>query len=134
MRIFASILILFSFNLEAHKGHDHDAPVGIQAPLGGIIKKLDESHVEVTSAAGAVQIHFYDKELKPRSPAGFKVKATAQLPRSKKTEKVDLRFNSQHIEVIFDAKKSHRYILKLLVTDSLTGHEDRLTFNIETRK
>jgi hypothetical protein len=134
MRIFATILFFFSFSLEAHKGHDHDAPVGIQAPMGGIIKKLDESHVEVTIAAGSAQIYFYDKDFKPRSPAGFKVKATAQLPRSKKIEKVDLRFNSQHIEIIFDAKKSHRYTLKLLVTDSLTGHEDRLTFNIETRK
>lgn len=118
----------------AHEGHDHDAPTTLKAPKGGVIKALDESRVEVVSAGKDVKIYLYDKEMKPAAPSGFKIEAKAELPRTKKEEVISLKAKDSFLEGSYDAKGSHRYTLKLAVTDSKTGRTDNLTFTIEPRK
>lgn len=127
-------ILLFSFQSYAHEGHDHDAPLTIQAPKGGSIKSLEETYVEVLSKGNDLKIHLYDKDLKPKEVAGFTVSAQAQLPRTKKKEVIELKPAGTFFEAQFDAKKAHRYTLILKVKDPKTGHDDELKFTIEPRK
>lgn len=128
-------LFLFSIAIAfGHEGHDHDTPRMIQAPKGGVIKSLEETHVEVVSKGKDVRIYFYDKELKPRPAAEFKVSAVAELPRTKKTEVVKLTAKENFFEGSYDAKGIHRYTLIVTIVDPKTGHPDQLSFTIEPRR
>ena len=136
---FRTLLMITVFSmplplLMAHQGHDHDAPTTIKAPKGGVIKALDESRVEVVYRGKDIKIYVYDKEMKPQEISGFKVVAMAELPRSKKTEEIKLSAKGNYFEGAFDAKGSHRYTLKLTVTDPKTGRTDNINFTIEPRK
>lgn len=129
------LLALFvSISAYAHEGHDHDAPTSIKAPKGGVIKSLEETRVEVVSKGKDLKVFLYDKDMKPKATKGFSVKATAELPRSKKTEEVKFEAKDSSFEGSYDAKGTHRYTLKLAVTDPGTGHNDTLSFTIEPRK
>lgn len=118
----------------AHEGHNHDAPTTLKAPKGGVIKALDESRVEVVSKGKDLKVYLYNKEMKPQDVNGFTVVATAELPRSKKTEEVKLSSKGTFFEGTYDAKGAHRYTLKLAMTDPKTERTDNLTFTIEPRK
>jgi hypothetical protein len=128
------IAALFALTAFSHEGHDHDAPTTIQAPKGGVVKALDEARVEAVSKGKDIKIYLYDKDMKPKSTKGFTLKATAELPRTKKTEEVKLTAKESSFEGSYDAKGMHRYTLKLEVTDPGTGHSDQLSFTIEPRK
>lgn len=129
------LLALFiSASALAHEGHDHDAPTSIKAPKGGVIKSLEETRVEVVSKGKDLKVFLYDKGLKPKSTKGFTLKASAELPRSKKVEEVKLEAKDTSFEGSYDAKGIHRYTLKLVVTDPTTGHNDALSFTIEPRR
>lgn len=121
-------------NLSAHQGHDHDAPTTLKAPKGGVIKALDESRVEVVSKKNDIRIYVYDKDLKPAKASRFKIIAKAELPRTKKSEKINLVEKDFSFEGSYDAKRVHRYTLLLVVTDSKTDLTVDLTFTIEPRK
>lgn len=118
----------------AHQGHDHDAPTTLKAPKAGVIKTLDEASVEVVSKGKDIKVYVYDKELKPAEATRFQIVATAELPRGKAEEPVKLEPKGKLFEGSFDAKGSHRYTLKLAVTDTATKRTDKLTFTIEPRK
>lgn len=125
---------LWSLNSMAHEGHNHDAPTTLKAPKGGVIKALDESRVEVVSKGKDLKIYVYDKEMNPTKASDYKVVAYAELPRSKKEESLSLAPKDTYFEGSYDAKGSHRYTLKLAVTDSKTHRTDNLTFTVEPRK
>lgn len=118
----------------AHEGHDHDAPKNLKAPKGGIIKSLEETHVELVAKGSNLKLYLYDKEMKPQSVKGVQISAKAELPRSKKTEDIALVGQDNFYEGTFDAKGAHRYTLILAVTDSKIGHEDKIKFTVEPRK
>ena len=127
-------LALFCAPALAHEGHNHDAPAIVQAPKGGMVKALDEARLEMVAKGKEIKIYVYDKEMKPRDAAGFKIVATAELPRNKKIDSVNFEAKGSQFEGTYDAKGAHRYALKLSVTDSKTGRTDKLSFNIEPRK
>lgn len=133
-QLIMTILFLFVPSLQAHEGHDHDAPTTLQAQKGGVIKALEETRIEVTSKGKSLKIYVYDKNLKPQSLAGFKVSAQALAPRSKKTDEIPLVAKESHYEAEYDAKGLHRYTLLLSINDPKTGHDDKLSFTIEPRK
>ena len=118
----------------AHEGHDHDAPGMVKAPKGGMIKSLDNIHVEVVSKGQNVQIHYYNKELKPVDVSGYPTTAEIELPRTKKKESITLNKVGQNFEYTYDAKNAHRYTLSLAVTDPSIKETVKLTFTIEPRK
>lgn len=124
----------FGLGVNAHEGHDHDAPKNIQAPKGGVIKAMEETMVEVVTKGKDLKIYLYDKDLKPQEVAAFKVRAQAELPRGKKTENVVLSAKGTFYEATYDAKGSHRYTLVLFVTDPKENHEDKLSFTIEPKR
>jgi hypothetical protein len=128
------IAIIFALSTLAHEGHDHDAPTSIPAPKGGIVKALDEARVEAVSKGKDLKVFVYDKDMKPLSTKGFSLKATAELPRSKKTEEVKLEAKENSFEGSYDAKGLHRYTLKLQITAPGAGHSDTISFTIEPRK
>jgi len=130
--ILLSALILLP--AQAHEGHDHDAPVTIKAPKGGMIKALDIALVEVVSKGKDIKVYVYDQELKPRPAATFTIVAKAEMPRTKKVEPVSLVDKGEWFEGSFDAKGVHRYTLRLAVTDQKTGRTDPISFIIEPRK
>lgn len=132
--LLTALMLLLPSIVQAHQGHDHDAPTTMKAPRGGIIKALDESRVEVVSKGNDLKVYVYDAALKPAKAADFKIVATAELPRSKKEELVKLDARETYFEGTYDAKGLHRYTLKLSVTHAKTGHTDPLTFTIEPRK
>lgn len=136
--IFNIILVLFTltFSTEilAHEGHDHDGPAAVQAPKGGVIKSLEEVHVEVVAKGKDVKIYLYDETLKPADVANYKVTATAELPRNKKSEAISLKAQGKYFEATYDAKGAHRYTLVLTITDPKHKHEDKLNFTIEPRR
>lgn len=132
--ILLSIIVMFAAgHLWAHEGHDHDAPVTLQAQKGkgGLIKALEETRVEVVSEGQTLKIYLYDKQMNPKSVSGFEVKATAEIPRSKKQVDIPLVAKAESYEASYDAKGLHRYTLKLQIKDPKTGHNDRLSFTIE---
>ncbi len=130
-------LLLFALTTTptlAHEGHDHDAPALVQAPKGGQIKSLEKSHVEVINKGKELSIYIYDRNLKPRDATALGIKATAELPRSKKREALALQTKDNFLTGSYDAKGSHRYTLHLSINDPETGHSDSLSFTIEPRK
>lgn len=118
----------------AHEGHDHDAPAMVEAPKGGQIKGLEACYVEVVSKAKSLKIYVYDKDLKPVDAKLYKITAQAELPRSKKTDKVDLKSVENYLEASYDAKSAHRYTLTLEVNDPAEKHGDKIKFTIEPKK
>lgn len=133
--IMAAIAIgAWSSNTLAHEGHDHDAPVTLKAPKGGLIKALDESRIEVVAKGTELKVYVYDKEMKPAQASRFQLVASAELPRLKKVDSLTLSAQKTFFEGNYDAKGAHRYTLKLAVTDSKTNRTDNLTFTIEPRK
>lgn len=126
--VFASAAVL------AHEGHDHDGPVSVKAPKGGMLKELDASHIEVVPKGKDFKIYFYDEEMKPVSAEDFTVTAVAELPRSKKKEELKLTVSDTVLEGTYDAHGSHRYTLILSVAHGKGGHSDQLKFTIEPKK
>jgi hypothetical protein len=118
----------------AHEGHDHDAPVSVKAPKGGVVKELEKTYVEVVSKAKELKIYLYDKEMKPRATEGFKITAVAELPRKRGSRSVELKDLRDHFAAEYDAKGAHRYSLNLKIFDPVGGHEDAMSFTIEPRK
>jgi hypothetical protein len=132
--LFTVGLIAFCPFTFAHEGHDHDAPVQIVAPKGGVIRTLEKTNVEAVTRLNMVEIYLYDKTMKPLPVAGFVVSAMAELPRTRKLEKVDLVSKDHYLQALFDAKSLHRYTLLVTIKDPKTGHDDRLKFTIEPHK
>lgn len=126
--------VLVANGAVAHEGHNHDEPVMVVAPMGGIIKSLEKTNIEVVSRGTAVAIYLYDRSMKPVETAGFKLTAKAELPRKKGSYDIKLAASRNMFEGTFDAKGIHRYTLKLTIIDPNTGHNDKLSFTIEPRR
>lgn len=133
MMILAGMMLVTQISM-AHEGHDHDAPGMVQAPKGGMIKTIDTSHVEVVNKGKTVQIHLYNKDLKPADLAKYKVVAEVELPRTKKREPISLNKAGQNYEYSYDAKGAHRYTLHLTITEPEISEASKLTFTVEPRK
>ncbi len=138
MKLIQKLLIAALISLPqtgfSHEGHNHDAPGMVKAPKGGIIKSLDNIHVEVVNKGQTIQIHFYNKDLSPADVAGYPTVAEIELPRTKKVENVSLTKIGQSFEYTYDAKNVHRYTLRLAVTDPSIKETVKLKFTIEPRK
>jgi hypothetical protein len=130
--MFSSVLFSSGDHDHGHD-HDHDAPGAVAAQKGGIIKSLEEVHVEVVAKGVNVKIYFFTKDLKPLDVSKLKVTAEAELPRSKKKEAVSLVSKGTWYETSFDAKGMHRYTLVLTINDPKQGHNDKLNFTIEKK-
>lgn len=118
----------------AHEGHDHDAPAAVKAPKGGIIKSVEESHIEVVSKGKDIKIYFYDHDMKLQDPTAYKASATAELPRKKGKEVLKLEVKDGALESTYDAKGSHRYTLTIELTDPKGGHKDSIKYTIEPKR
>jgi hypothetical protein len=127
-------LLLLSVAGLAHEGHDHDAPTTIKPVKGGVVKALDEAKVEVVAKGKNVKIYVFDKDMKAAPSARFTILAKTALPRGKKEEDLALTAKENFFEAEYDAKGSHRYTLKLAVTDANIKRTDQLSFTIEPRK
>ena len=132
--LLALALTLTGTNLMAHEGHDHDAPVSVQAPKGGIIRKLETHFVEVVAKDKDIKIYLYAADLKPVEPKGFKVFVKAQLPKKKTQESLSLKTENGLLQATFDAKGAHRYTLLVSVTEPNDPHSNTVKFNIEPKK
>ena len=132
--ILAIGIALTGLNTMAHEGHDHDAPVSVQAPKGGIIRKLETHFVEVVAKDKDIKIYLYTQDLKAVEPKGFKVFIKAQLPRKKTQESLTLKTENGIMSTTFDAKGAHRYTLLVSVTEPNDPHQNTLKFNIEPKK
>ncbi len=137
-RILAFVFVAIGFvsgdRALAHGGDDHDTPMTMNAPKGGVVKGLEETNVEVVSKGKELTIYLYDKGMKPKSVSGFTVTAKAELPRSKKQDEIKLTANENSYSASYDAKGLHRYTLLVAIKDPATGHDDRLKFTIEPKK
>lgn len=118
----------------AHEGHDHDAPAMVQAPRGGMIKSVEDAHLEVILKKNDLKIYVYDKEMKAKDPKTVNLKAQTKLPRAKAAEDLALKSKDDHFEASFDAKGAHRYSLILNYGHEGKTHADKLTFNLEPKK
>ena len=127
-------VILTGLTAAAHEGHDHDATVSVQAPKGGIIRKLETHFIEVVAKNNDIKIYLYTADLKPVEPKGFKVFAKAQLPKKKTQESLSLKTESGTMQTTFDAKGAHRYTLLVSVTEPNDPHSNTVKFNIEPKK
>lgn len=117
-----------------HGGEDHDTPITMNAPKGGVVKTLEKTNVEVVAKGKEIFIYLYDKAMRPKSNSGFTVSAKAELPRSKKQEEIKLTSKETSYDATYDAKGLHRYTLLVAIKDPATGHDDRLKFTIEPKK
>lgn len=126
--------LLIAGGIQAHEGHDHNGPAGVQAPKGGMIKGNEDTYLEVVSKGKDLKIYVYDINLKPLDPGTRAIKAEVQLPRSKKSEDLALTAKESMLEATYDAKKAHRYTLILSVKSPQEDHADKLKFTIEPKK
>lgn len=129
-----AMALFLAFSTWAHPGHDHNAPGAVEAPKGGMIKSLEQTHVELVHKGSELKIYLYDMKMKAKDPAQFTLTATAELPRSKKGDVVTFTVKDGSFVGQYDAKGSHRYTLKLAILDPSTGHNDRMEFVVEPRK
>lgn len=128
------LIVLFTCSLAfAHEGDDHDMPATVKAPKGGIIKTLEETHVEVLNRDKKLYIYIYDLKLIPKSTKGFKLNAQAKLPRKSKLQDIKLSVREKMYEADFNPSV-HRYTLVLKITDPATGHNDVLNYIIEPKR
>lgn len=118
----------------AHGGEDHDTPMTMNAPKGGVVKALEKTNVEVVSKGKDIFIYLYDKAMKPKSVSGFVVSAKAEIPRSKKQDDIKLTPKETSFDASYDAKGIHRYTLLVVIKDPGTGHDDKLKYTIEPKK
>ncbi len=130
MKIAVLIIAMASF-VFAHEGHDHDTPAKVRAPKGGIIKSVENVHIEVVSRGKNIKVYIYDHDMKPQNIETFRVSAKVQFPRSKKEEELVLANKKNFFEADFDAKGAHRYTLVLTVMDPKEGHNDVLNYTVE---
>ncbi|MBX2995146.1 MAG: hypothetical protein KF681_09995 [Bdellovibrionaceae bacterium] len=126
--------MLFLSPVFAHEGHDHDAPAMVQAPRGGMIKSVEDAHIEVILKKNDLKIYVYDKDLKIKDPKTVNLKAQTQLPRAKAAQNLPLIAKEDRFEASFDAKGAHRYSLVLTYKHEGEDHADKLTFNLEPKK
>lgn len=134
MRKLLTLCLVLSIQAMPHEGHDHDGPSTLQPLKGGVIKSLESSAVEVVSKGKELEIYFFDKDGKPEEASKFKVTAYAQLPRTKKKEKVPLVPKEKWLEGTYDGKGTHRYTLILEIKPPNEDHADKVNFTIEPKK
>lgn len=118
----------------AHEGHDHDAPTTIKPVKGGLVKALDEARIELVAKGNEFKIYFFDQEMKPLKLEQFKVMAAAEIPRKKIKESIALTAVDSALTGHFDARGSHRYTLKLKVTDLSLKRDYDLSFTLEPNR
>lgn len=133
-KILFTAAALFALGLQAHEGHDHNGPAGVQAPKGGQIRGREEDFIEVVSKGKEIKIYIYDKELKPLDASQYTATAKVQLPRVKKAEDLALTIKDNALEASYEAKKTHRYTLLLTVKGPKEAHADTLKYTIEPKK
>lgn len=127
-------VVLTGSQLLGHGGEDHDTPLTMNAPKGGVVKAIEKTNVEVVSKGNDIVIYLYDKAMKPKSVSGFEVSAKAELPRSKKQDKIKLSSKETSFDASYDAKGLHRYTLLVAIKDPETGNEDILKYTIEPKR
>lgn len=132
MKLILSLLLIAGVAF-AHEGHDHDKPVTIKAPKGGLIKGLEKTYVEVLETNGVVNVYLYDKNLKPKNTKGFKVSVAAKLPRKDKQQSLELKTLEDSFKANFNPN-THRYTLIVSIVDPATGHDDKLNYIIEPKR
>ncbi len=131
MKMILSILTTFAFlNLaSAHEGHDHGAP-SFQAPKGGILKSIENSHFELVRSGQNIQIYAYDNQGKALPTSQFKTNAELDFPRKKK-EPLTMTDKGTHWESSVDSKGAHRFTIKFNVDDG--KEKDYVSFTVETK-
>lgn len=140
-KLILAIGLVFSLNALASgdhshgdHGHSHDAPGVVQAPKGGVVKSIESVHVEVVAKGQDIKVYLYSLDLKPADVSGYKIKLTAEMPRTKKKEELVVKATGNMLEASFDAKGVHRYTLVVNISDPRHGHDDKLLYTIEPRK
>ncbi|MFN7823727.1 MAG: hypothetical protein ACK5P6_00020 [Pseudobdellovibrionaceae bacterium] len=113
----------------AHEGHDHGA-ASFQAPKGGILKSIENSHFELVRSGQFVQIYAYDNEGKALATSKFKTSAELQLPRKKK-EVLTLNDKGTHWEAQVNSQGAHRFTVKFNTDDG--KEKDYVSFTVETK-
>lgn len=135
MKILLAALTFAAAQGYAHEGHDH-GPSTLQAPKGGVLRSLEEVHLELKTDGKKLSLYAYELDEKSQKLVAadvkkFPVKATATLPR-KKPEAVDLSPKGDHWEASFDAKGAHRYTLEVAIKQA--GHDDKVKYTVEPKK
>ncbi|MBX2986276.1 MAG: hypothetical protein KF802_00120 [Bdellovibrionaceae bacterium] len=114
--------------VSAHEGHD--APGAITAPKGGIVRSLEEVHLELLAEGKTLRLYAYSTDLKPADVTKYPVSATVTLPK-KKAVALPLVAKGDHWEAQFDAKGAHRYKLEIRIQQG--GHDDKVSYNVEPK-
>jgi hypothetical protein len=132
--ILALAITITGLKLMAHEGHDHDAPTSVQAPKGGIIRKLETHFIEVVAKDKDIKIYLYSQDRIAVEPKGFKIFLKTQLPKKKTQESLSLKTENGVMSASFDAKGAHRYTLLVTIAEPNLSHQNTLKFNIEPKK
>lgn len=139
----AAVILAGKFTVQAHEGHDHDAPKVVAAPKGGLIQPIQDGYVEVVAKGKDLKVYIYDQAVKIQPTASLAAKLTigarAILPRTKGPIDLTLKTMPEYFETTFDAKSTHRYTLVISVAQvaekqSTASKPNELKFTIEPRK
>ena len=80
--IIVATLLLGSFGLMAHEGHD-DAPGALKANHGGVVKAGKEINLEYKVSGDVVELYPVSHDGKDLKPSDVKLTATGKLPKGK---------------------------------------------------
>ncbi|MBL7687450.1 MAG: hypothetical protein JNJ49_05405 [Bdellovibrionaceae bacterium] len=132
MSILMVVLVMVSTLAQAHVG-EHDAPVVVSAPQGGMLKNFGELMVEAVVQDKTARLYVYDLKLKPRDLAGIKVSASVVKPKSKVELRLPLQNKGGHLVCDFstEAKGLHRFTLRVAIDDPKTKHVGHVDFTVE---
>lgn len=125
-------LVMLSALAQAHIG-EHDAPVVVSAPQGGMLKNFGELMVEAVVQDKTARLYVYDLKLKPRDLAGIKISASAVKPKSKTEIRLPLQSKGGFFVCDFAAaaKGLHRFTLRVAIDDPMTNHVGHVDFTVE---
>ena len=128
-KMLSLVVTLFIFtSVFAHEGHDK-TPGALSAPHGGIVQGTDHLYIELLGSGAAVQVYFYDHEMKPISVQSVKIEGKAVLPKKAGALPISFAVEKDFFTAKVDSKGAHRYTLELSVVHA--GKNEKVQFTVE---
>lgn len=131
-----AFLVLSSFSVLGHEGHDHGAGQ-VQPTKGGVIQKAGNMYLEVVGTKEDLKVYPLreagngSKALKAVPLSELKVAATYTLPRGKATV-VSFTNTGDHFTAKVAAGGAHRYQVDLKVESGTV--KDEIQYQIEPQE
>lgn len=126
LTLIATLFVLTS--VVAHEGHNK-TPGALSAPHGGLVQGTEHLYIELVVSGDAIQLYFYDHDMKAVSAQAVKVEGKTILPKKSGSLPVSFSVEKDSFSAKINAKGAHRYTLELAVSHA--GKNEKVQFTVE---